>query len=303
MFKRLPPLNSLRGFETAARLGSFHKAAAELNLTQSAISQQIRGLEIYLGQPLFFRNGRTISLSDAGHDLLSTTRTLMQQLAAGIRRLDQYAKPNQLIVNTTPAFARHWLLPRLPVFQERHPEVDLWLITTFSSPVMATEEIDIAIRDDLFAQSECKFEMLCGDQLFPACHPTLLALPHQQRATLHGERHMDWSHWAVGGGNDVGQKDNGTNFSDPGMLQDAASTGLGIALVSELLSRMAIRDNHLQQLSERRIHGPDWVSLVHHDSEKRPSTRLFHDWIHVQLAQTEGLEGRHPQKTSASLPA
>ncbi len=227
----------------------------------------------------------------------------MQQLAAGIRRLDQYAKPNQLIVNTTPAFARHWLLPRLPSFQEHHPEVDLWLTTTFSSPVMATEEINIAIRDDLFVQSECRFEVLCHDRLFPACQPSLLAQPHQRRATLHGERHMDWSHWAVGGGNDVGQMNNGTNFSDPGMLLDAACTGLGIALVSELLSRQAVRGNLLQQLSERRIRGPDWVSLVRHDSEKRPSTRFFHDWIRIQLGETEGLEGRHPQEPSNSMPA
>ena len=73
MLKHWPPLGTLRGFEAAARLGSFHKAAAELHLTQSAISQQIRSLEAYLEQPLFFRNGRSVSLTDAGHDLLSTS--------------------------------------------------------------------------------------------------------------------------------------------------------------------------------------------------------------------------------------
>ena len=72
MLKHWPPLNTLRGFEAAARLGSFHKAAEELHLTQSAISQQIRSLETYLEQPLFFRNGRSVSLTDAGYDLLST---------------------------------------------------------------------------------------------------------------------------------------------------------------------------------------------------------------------------------------
>ncbi|MBN0545425.1 LysR family transcriptional regulator, partial [Pseudomonas aeruginosa] len=96
-------------------------------LTQSAISQQIRSLEGYLEQPLFFRNGRKVSLTDAGFDLLSTTQSLLQQLAAGVRRLDQYRKPNQLVVNTTPAFARHWLVPHLGDFHRRHPQVDLWL--------------------------------------------------------------------------------------------------------------------------------------------------------------------------------
>lgn len=101
MLKHWPPLNALRGFEAAARLGSFHQAAAELHLTQSAISQQIRSLENYLEQPLFFRSGRSVSLTDAGQDLYSTAQVMLQQLAVGIRRLDQYRKPNQLIVNTT----------------------------------------------------------------------------------------------------------------------------------------------------------------------------------------------------------
>src|SRR5471032_640583 len=93
MLKHWPPLSTLRGFEAAARLGSFHKAATELNLTQSAISQQIRSLEAYLEQPLFFRSGRSVSLTDAGHDLLSTTQALLQQLAVGIRRLGSTRNP------------------------------------------------------------------------------------------------------------------------------------------------------------------------------------------------------------------
>src|SRR6218665_1337500 len=121
MLKHWPPLNALRGFEAAARLGSFHKAADELHLTQSAISQQIRSLESFVEQPLFYRSGRSVALTDAGHDLLSTTQTLLQQLAVGIRRLEQYRKPNQLVVNTTPAFARHWLGPRPGGVPRLHP--------------------------------------------------------------------------------------------------------------------------------------------------------------------------------------
>ncbi|MFX7140549.1 LysR family transcriptional regulator, partial [Acinetobacter baumannii] len=75
MLKHWPPLNALRGFEAAARLGSFHRAAEELHLTQSAISQQIRGLEASLQQPLFFRQGRSVTLTDAGIDLLETTQS------------------------------------------------------------------------------------------------------------------------------------------------------------------------------------------------------------------------------------
>lgn len=284
MLKHWPPLNALRGFEAAARLGSFHKAAEALNLTQSAISQQVCSLETYLEQPLFHRSGRSVSLTDAGHDLLSTTQSLLQHLAVGIRRLDQYRKPNQLVVNTSPAFARHWLLPRLADFHQRCPQVDLWLFTSFEAPDMASETIDLAIRDDLSAQAECSFTVLHQDTLYPACHPSLLHAPEQQRTTLHGEREMDWSHWQLEGGEDVGQQGKGLNFSDPGLLLDAASEGLGVALVSQLLAQRAVEEGNLQALSSQRVRGPVWACLVHRDSQGDPLARQFLGWLKEALA-------------------
>ena len=283
MLKHWPPLNALRGFEAAARLGSFHKAAEELHLTQSAISQQIRSLESFLEQPLFYRSGRSVSLTDAGHDLLSTTQSLLQQLAVGIRRLEQYRKPNQLVVNTTPAFARHWLVPRLGEFHRLHPEIDLWLFTSDEVPDMATQTIDIAVRDDLTAQAECSFRVLLEDRLYPAAHPNVLAQQPDARITLHGEREMDWSHWAVQGGMDVGQQSRGLNFSDPGQQLDVASQGLGIALVSQLLADQARRSGLLQPLVEQTVRGPNWAWLVHRDSENSELTRSFSDWLSSSL--------------------
>lgn len=283
MLKHWPPMNALRGFEAAARLGSFHQAADELHLTQSAISQQIRSLEAFLEQPLFFRSGRSVSLTDAGQDLYSTAQVMLQQLAVGIRRLEQYRKPNQLIVNTTPAFARHWLVPRLKSFHRQHPDIDLWLFTTFDPPDMATETVDLAIRDDLSAQVECSLKMLHQDRLYPACHPELLKRDKAQRTTLHGEREMDWSHWAVQGGANIGQSSHGLNFSDPGLLLDAACDGLGIALVSQLLAQQAQARGLLQPLTEQSVRGPQWAWLIHRDSENNPLTQHFCEWLLTQL--------------------
>ncbi|OKB68288.1 LysR family transcriptional regulator [Serratia marcescens] len=279
MLKHWPPLNALRGFEAAARLGSFHQAAEELHLTQSAISQQIRSLEAFLEQPLFFRTGRSVTLTDAGHDLFSTAQVMLQQLAVGIRRLDQYRKPNQLIVNTTPAFARHWLVPRLSEFNRLHPQIDLWLFTSFDPPDMTTESIDLAIRDDLSAQADCTFKIVYTDRLYPACHPGVLALSEEQRVTLHGEREMDWSHWTVAGGAHVGQRSSGLNFSDPGLLLDAACNGLGIALVSRLLAQQACSTGLLQPLTKQRVRGANWAWLLHRDSEHNPLARQFCQWL------------------------
>lgn len=286
MLKHWPPLNALRGFEAAARLGSFHRAAEELHLSQSAISQQIRGLEDSLEQPLFFRQGRSVSLTDAGADLLATTQALLRQLASGIRRLDQYRKPHQLIVNTSPAFARHWLVPRLGEFRRQQPQADLWLLTSEEAPDMATQTLDIAIRDDLDAQTHCTHRVLLQDRLYPACHPSVLALPVDARTTLHGEREMDWSQWQVQGGADVGQQREGLNFSEPGQLLDAACQGLGIALVSELLAARACEQGLLHPLDAARVRGPRWSWLLHEDSAADPLVISFCEWLLQALPDT-----------------
>ncbi len=287
VFKQWPPLNVLRGFEAAARLGSFHQAAQELHLTQSAISQQIRSLEELLGQPLFHRQGRSVALTDAGQDLLETTQSVLLQLAMGIQRLEQYRKPNQLVLNTSTAIARHWLLPRLGEFHRLHPDIDLWLFTSDEEPDMAEQTVDLALRWDLGPQAECRNQHLLADRLLPVATATVLSRPAEERTTLHGERELDWHHWTLRGGEDLHLQTRGLNFSDPGLLLEAASAGLGVALVSELLSRSARQQGQLLPLSSRRVKGPQWNLLVHQDSEGMPECRAFCHWLGQQFADGE----------------
>lgn len=287
VFKQWPPFNVLRGFEAAARLGSFHQAAQELHLTQSAISQQIRSLEELLGQPLFHRQGRSVALTDAGQDLLETTQSVLLQLAMGIQRLEQYRKPNQLVLNTSTAIARHWLLPRLGEFHRLHPDIDLWLFTSDEEPDMAEQTVDLALRWDLGPQAECRHQHLLADRLLPVATATVLSRPAEERTTLHGERELDWHHWTLRGGEDLHLQTRGLNFSDPGLLLEAASAGLGVALVSELLSRSARQQGQLLSLSTRRVKGPQWDLLVHQDSEGMPECRAFCHWLGQQFADGE----------------
>ncbi|MGY3948343.1 LysR family transcriptional regulator [Aeromonas allosaccharophila] len=287
VFKQWPPLNVLRGFEAAARLGSFHQAAQELHLTQSAISQQIRSLEELLGQPLFHRQGRSVALTDAGQDLLETTQSVLLQLAMGIQRLEQYRKPNQLVLNTSTAIARHWLLPRLGEFHRLHPDIDLWLFTSDEEPDMAEQTVDLALRWDLAPQAECRHQHMVADRLLPVATATVLSRPAEERTTLHGERALDWHHWTLKGGEDLQLQTRGLNFSDPGLLLEAASAGLGVALVSELLSRPVRQQGQLLPLSSRRVKGPQWDLLVHQESEGMPECRAFCHWLGQQFADGE----------------
>lgn len=287
VFKQWPPLNVLRGFEAAARLGSFHQAAQELHLTQSAISQQIRSLEELLGQPLFHRQGRSVALTDAGQDLLETTQSVLLQLAMGIQRLEQYRKPNQLVLNTSTAIARHWLLPRLGEFHRLHPDIDLWLFTSDEEPDMAEQTVDLALRWDLAPQAECRHQHMVADRLLPVATATVLSRPAEERSTLHGERALDWHHWTLKGGEDLQLQTRGLNFSDPGLLLEAASAGLGVALVSELLSRPVRQQGQLLPLSAHRVKGPQWDLLVHQESEGMPECRAFCHWLGQQFADGE----------------
>lgn len=287
VFKQWPPLNVLRGFEAAARLGSFHQAAQELHLTQSAISQQIRSLEELLGQPLFHRQGRSVALTDAGQDLLETTQSVLLQLAMGIQRLEQYRKPNQLVLNTSTAIARHWLLPRLGEFHRLHPDIDLWLFTSDEEPDMAEQTIDLALRWDLAPQAGCRHQHMVADRLLPVATATVLSRPAEERTTLHGERALDWHHWTLKGGEDLQLQTRGLNFSDPGLLLEAASAGLGVALVSELLSRPVRQQGQLLPLSAHRVKGPQWNLLVHQESEGMPECRAFCHWLGQQFAGGE----------------
>jgi LysR family glycine cleavage system transcriptional activator len=95
---------------------------------------------------------------------------------------------------------------------------------------------------------------------------------------------MDWSHWQVEGGEDVGQQGRGLNFSDPGLLLEAACEGLGIALVSQLLAQRAVAEGQLQALSQQRVRGPAWACLVHRDSQDDPLARQFLAWLRGELA-------------------
>src|SRR5258705_7806181 len=123
--RSLPPLDFLRGFEAAARHLSFTKAAAELFLTQSAVSRQIQALEEYLGVALFERRHKALALTDAGQAYHRTVARALEQLREATRRLKEARSGHVLTVTTTVSFAALWLVPRLARFRKLHPTVDV----------------------------------------------------------------------------------------------------------------------------------------------------------------------------------
>src|SRR5713101_4701458 len=156
MTARLPSLNGLRAFEAAARHLSFTNAASELNVTQTAISHQIKRLEEELGVRLFVRQNRALALTPEAREYLPGIRAAFNDLRLATDRLLRKDDDRVLTVSTLASLAAKWLLPRLSPFQEAHPG------------------IDVGIRYGRGQWPGVRADWLMADELFPVCSPALL---------------------------------------------------------------------------------------------------------------------------------
>jgi LysR family transcriptional regulator, glycine cleavage system transcriptional activator len=143
---RLPPLNAIKAFEAAARLGSFTRAAEELNVTPGAVSRQIRALEDWLGARLFLRTSRNAVPTRAGTDLLAEAGPALDRLAGASLRVQSGAQAKGLLhVSALPTFAMRWLIPRLPKFQRDHPALELRIVTASTATEQFQMDVDAVI--------------------------------------------------------------------------------------------------------------------------------------------------------------
>ena len=178
MTARLPSLNGLRAFEAAARHLSFTQAASELNVTQTAISHQIKRLEEELGVRLFIRQNRSLTLTQQAQEYLPGIRAAFNDLRLATDRLLRKDDDHVLTVSTLASLAAKWLLPRLTAFQEAHPGIDVRITTSTNLIDFQRDNVDAAIRYGRGQWAGVRADWLMADELFPVCSPALLiALP------------------------------------------------------------------------------------------------------------------------------
>ena len=305
MPKHLPPMSALRGFEAAGRLGSFSDAADELGMSQSAVSHQIKGLEDFLGQPLFKRVNRSALLTDAGQAFLETVKACLDLLEDGVQQIEQYKKPGQIIVSVTYALGSRWLLPRLAQFRSLHPDLDVWLHTSDRMLDFERGEVHAAIwlGDGKWPGREVT--KLFDEELVPLCAPQLLAgQPDITAPTdlfrftlLHDERRESWDAWFTAMGFQGTPPIAGPNFSDSGLLLQAAADGQGIALGSRALAAADIAAGRLVVALDRPLKSRHSYYLISSDiSLARPSIRTFHDWLIADAAENNARQPAQPDK-------
>jgi DNA-binding transcriptional LysR family regulator len=203
----LPALDLLVGFEAAARHLSFTKAGAELYLTQSAVSRQIKELEGQLGVELFQRRHRALSLTEAGEQFYSSAAQVLTTMRAATDRLRAQAGRKSLSVTTTHSFAAMWLIPRLAGFTRTHPGVDVRITAETRVQDLERDGLDVAIRHGPALLAGANAVKLFGERVSPVCSPKLLAdakrplrnpedLKHHVLLQYHDpEGRHPWLHW------------------------------------------------------------------------------------------------------------
>lgn len=296
---RLPPLNACRAFEAAARLGSFARAAAELNVTATAISHQVKLLEGWTGKRLFNRRNNAVVPTEAARLLAPAITDALGRLGTGLRNLVGNAGPSLLTLSVQPDFALKWLIPRLPRFAADHPDVELHLVTAYRSLDLLSEDLDLAVRyldPEGLAETgaDLRAEPLLGADLLPVGNPALFppgqpADPWQLReATL---LHVlsapeDWRRWFAAAGIADVDAERGPKFDSYALSGEAAAQGWGVALGRIGFIEADIAAGRLVAPFATRLAGRrTWVLLTARRPRK-PQVAALRAWLLAEAAGT-----------------
>tara|TARA_R110001592_G_scaffold129246_8_gene341613 strand:+ start:5206 stop:6093 length:888 start_codon:yes stop_codon:yes gene_type:complete len=288
MSRRLPPLNALRAFEAAARHLSFTQAAEELNVTQAAVSHQIRGLEDWLGFPLFRRLSRALVLTEAGQLLFPEVREAMDILTTAVNRVQRQDSEGVLTVTTMDSFAQSWLVPRLGRFRQAHPDIDVRLVMVDRMVDLAREGVDVAVRYGRGNWPGLTVSLLRTEELFPVCAPDLIAkgpplkeprdLAHY--TLLHDEMPVDWRDWLAAVGCDTVNPERGPGYSHSNLVLLAARAGEGVALGRSVMVADDLAEGRLVRLFDFALPAPQAYYLACVEGEEdRPKIRAFREWL------------------------
>ena len=245
-------LNGLRAVESVARCGSLVKAAEELGVSASAVSQQIGRTEAQLGRAIFQRTGTGLALTGFGAEFCTRLTTGFQELGRAVALADETSS-NVLVVSVAPAFASRFLVPRLARFNQRHPEIKLRIDASTGLVDLDHTDVDLAIRMGDGTWPGVRAELLLAQEVFPVCAPALAAKLREPADLAHlpviadESTMISWERWfeAAGLQKPFPVQRAGPSFTDPILGIDAAVGGQGVALAWQLLSADALADGRL----------------------------------------------------------
>lgn len=316
MSGRLPPLNALKAFESAARHMSLKRAAQELSVTPAAISHQVKALEDYLGVKLFRRLNRALELTAAARAALPKLRDGFDSLAQAVAAMRPQTDSGQVTVSAAPSFATRWLMPRLHRFFASHPEIDvrvsarMRLVTRGGQNSVAErttidnwlEESDLAILYGHGDYPGVRVDKLLALTIAPICSPRLVQgenpLRQPQDLSHHTLLHDDtgtlydgvafWDVWLRAAGVSDVDASRGSHFSHAVLALEAASDALGVVATFPLLAAAGLAAGRLILPFELQVPLQSAYYLVCSETaELRPAVAAFRDWLLAEAAQPE----------------
>jgi len=303
--RHLPPLNSLRAFEAAARHLSFTKAASELHVTPAAISHQIKALEEHCGAVLFRRLTRSLALTETGQAALPALREGFDKLAEAAERLSPMVESGVLTVSVAPSFAAKWLLPRLERFRETQPGFDIRIDATHGLADFDTGGIDIALRYGRGDYPGLVSERLMAETVFPVCSPGLLggdrAISRPADLARHTLIHVSWQSadaeapnwrmWLKAAGMETIDAKRGPRFNMDSMAIQAAIDGQGVALANGALVADDLAFGRLvrpfQRTTDETTMFCYYVVYPEMHGQNR-KVRAFRDWVMAEAGAEPG---------------
>ena len=288
-----PPLNSLRAFEAAARHLSFQNAAEELSVTPGAISQQIKKLEDILQTPLFHRDSRAVTLTEAGRVLRPDLSRGFESLDEAVQQVKQSAEHQHITVSMTPSFAAKWLVPRLEKWTAQQPDVDVRISASLGLANFGPDGVDLGVRFGSGNYDGLTSALLLKESFVVVCSPIFIDGSKQIKTPedLHdhtlihvsgpqGTPGTDWQEWLKSAGVDGIDTSRGLVFDDTAVAILAAIGGQGV-----LLSRRALVED---DITADRLALPfdldlplefAWRIVAPEGKLKRPEVCAFRDWL------------------------
>jgi LysR family glycine cleavage system transcriptional activator len=310
MSRRMPPLNALRAFESAARNGSLTRAANELSVTQGAVSRYVAQLEDWLGLKLCMRTRRGIETTPDGHAYAAVLGLAFDQIEAQTRRLRERPAANLLRIKLPPTFAIRWLVPRLARFHALHRHVDVQITTSHQTVDFEREDIDVCIHSGAAPLPGVTCLRLFGEILLPVCSPALFHTAPPPREPGELGRHVllcsmhrpdDWPIWLAKAG--VGHVDgnNGLKFENSALAYQAAIDRLGIVVAQRAFVEDDLRAGRLiAPLPLRTVTANAYYLAYARSRRPSPLIELFERWIVAQAGEMEEAEAPRGEPGHAS---
>ncbi len=297
----LPPLDLVRGFEAAARRLSFTQAAAELFVTQSAVSRQVQALEEFLGVKLFERRHKALALTEAGQTYYRVVAAALAEIRGVTQRLQEATRGHVLTVTSTVSFASLWLVPRLMRFRRAHPGIDVRVAATSDVLDLAREGIDVAIRDVTPGREPPGSVHLVGERMCPVASPAYLRsasapleapadLASHVMLQLHDPQGrwpwVSWASWLEANGVAGLVPASTLTYDQYDQVLNAALHGQGIALGRLSVAASLVKEGELVALfgREERI-GRSLRAVFAPGAAARPQVQSFVAWMQAELAE------------------